>query len=319
MSTARVAAIGLTSWDRIIVTDFYPDAGSYAIVRQTLEQSGGTTANTAHALSLLGIPVTMAAMVGDDPQGVRLRQDLADAGCDVRYVGTRTGEPSDTGVIVVSGRAGDTDRTIFWQQGARLRMGDALPIDDLFAHDLVILDVDDPRLRRFVVDLPMHVSPRTRILGTLTYLAELPPVDAFEIALRYNDLVGNERELRYVTQMKTTDTALECLRARMMTADTRFAAISLGARGCVILTLDEMHHVPGFAVDVVDTTGAGDAFAAGVALGILNRRSPREIGTLGNAMGALSIRALGARAGLPTRAELIAFLGADADLITAKP
>ena len=319
MSTARVAAIGLTSWDRIIVTDFYPEAGSYAIVRQTLEQSGGTTANTAHALSLLGIPVTVAAMVGDDPQGMRLRQDLAAAGCDVRYVGTRTGELSDSGVIVVSGRDGATDRTIFWQQGARLRMGDVLPIDDLFSHDLIILDVDDPQLRRFIVNLPMHGSPRAQILGTLTYLAELLPADGFEIALRYNYLIGNERELRYVTQMNTTDAALDCLVARMMTADTRFAAISLGARGCVVSTPDQRYHVPGFAVDVVDTTGAGDAFAAGVALGILNRRSPREIGMIGNAMGALSVRALGARTGLPSRAELIAFLGNDSVLVTAAP
>jgi ribokinase len=140
---ARIAAIGLTSWDRIIVTDHYPEAGSYAIVRKTLEQSGGTTANTAHALSLLGIPVTLAAMVGDDEHGARLREDLAAAGCDVRYVRVRIGEPSDTGVIVVSGLLGETDRTIFWQQGARLRMGDAFPNNDIFENDLVILDVDD--------------------------------------------------------------------------------------------------------------------------------------------------------------------------------
>jgi len=319
MSIARVAAIGLTSWDRIIVTDDYPEAGSYAIVRQTLEQSGGTTSNTAHALSLLGVPVTLVAMVGDDPQGAQLRADLSDAGCDVRFVGTRSDEPSDTGVIVVSGHGSDTDRTIFWQQGARLRMGDVLPIDDIFAHDLVILDVDDPQLRRHIVEQSTHVSPRAEILGTLTYLPELLPADGFEIALRHKYVIGNERELRYVTQMNTADAALDCLRARMPSSETRFAAISFGARGCVVLTLDQMVHVPGFVVDVVDTTGAGDAFAAGVAFGIINRRSPREIGTIGNAMGALSVRGLGARTSLPTRDELISFLGNDSDLITSEP
>lgn len=317
--TVRIAAIGLTSWDKIIVTDHYPEAGSYAIVRKSLEQSGGTTANTAHALSSLGVPVTLAAMVGDDEQGIQLRDDLAGAGCDVRYVRVRIGEPSDTGVIVVSGLLGESDRTIFWQQGARLRMGDALPINELFEHDLVILDVDDERLRRFIVDLPLHVAPRTRILGTLTYLPELPPRDALDIALRYNYLVGNERELRYVTRTDATDQALTSLRARMPGADTRLAAISLGARGCVIMTLDETIYVPGYKVDVVDTTGAGDAFAAGVALGIVNNRPLEQIGKIGNALGALSIRALGARAGLPTRDELITFLGDDSAFIQAEP
>jgi ribokinase len=317
--TARIAAIGMTSWDRIIVTDHYPEAGSYAIVRKTLEQSGGTTANTAHALSQLGIPVTLATMVGDDEQGIRMRDDLADAGCDVRHVRVRIGEPSDTGVIVVSGLLGETDRTIFWQQGARLRMGDPLPINEFFEHELVILDVDDERLRRFIVDLPMHVSPRTRILGTLTYLPELPPREALDIALRYNYLVGNERELRYVTRTDATDQALASLRARMPSADLRLAAISLGARGCVIMTLDETIYIPGHQVDVVDTTGAGDAFAAGVALGLVNNRPLEQIGQIGNALGALSIRALGARAGLPTRDELTAFLGDDSAFIQLEP
>jgi ribokinase len=303
-----VAAIGLTSWDRILVTDFYPEAGEYAIVRHAIEQSGGTTANTAHALSRIGIPVTLAAMVGDDREGQQLRQDLTDAGCDVRYIHTRAGEPSDSGVIIVSGRAADSNRTIFWQQGARLRMGDALAIDDLFAHDLVYLDVDDQRLRRFIVDLPMHVSPRTRLLGSLTYLVELSPDDAFEIGLQHNYLVGNERELRYVTGMTTTDEALERLQTRMTSSGLMMAAISCGSNGCVVLDRNEIHHIPGFKVDVVDTTGAGDAFAAGIALGIIERRSLRETGLIGNAMGALSIRALGARAGLPTRDELDALL-----------
>jgi sugar/nucleoside kinase (ribokinase family) len=222
-------------------------------------------------------------------------------------------------VIVVSGLLGETDRTIFWQQGARLRMGDPLPINEFFEHELVILDVDDERLRRFVVDLPLHVSPRTRILGTLTYLPELPPRDALDVALRYNYLVGNERELRYVTRTDATDQALSSLRARMPGADLRLAAISLGARGCVLMTLDETIYVPGFQVDVVDTTGAGDAFAAGVALGIINNRPLEQIGQIGNALGALSIRALGARAGLPSRDELIAFLGDDSAFVSAEP
>lgn len=313
MSGARVAAIGLTSWDRILVTDFYPGAGEYTIVRRAIEQSGGTTANTAHALSRIGVPVTLAAMVGDDREGRQLREDLADAGCDVRYVGTRVGEPSDSGVIIVSGHAANSNRTIFWQQGARLRMGDALAINDLFAHDLVYLDVDDQRLRRFIVDLPMHVSPRTRLLGSLTYLVELSPVDAFEIALQHTYLVGNERELRYVTEATNTDAALDRLQTRMTSSGLMMAAISQGANGCVVLDRNEIHHIPGFDVDVVDTTGAGDAFAAGIVLGTIERRSPREIGLIGNAMGALSIRALGARAGLPTRDELNALL-ADAQL-----
>ncbi len=308
MSEFRVAAIGMVSWDRIIVTDSYPAAGSYAVVRQVLEQSGGTTANTAHALARLGVNTSFVSVVGDDAEGRILRNVLEESGCDCRYVKVRDGEPSDSGIIVVSGAGGSLDRTIFWQQGARLMHGDALPINELFAHDLVILDVDDPRLRRFVVDLPMHVSPRTRILGTLTYLVEISPNDGLDVALRHDYLVGNQTELKYLTGQSDAYAAVQTLQSRMGYADTRLAAITLGAQGCIVASPTSLVTVPAFEVDAVDTTGAGDAFAAGVTLGILERLPPEGIGTLGNAMGALSIRKLGARSSLPDRVELDALL-----------
>ncbi len=308
MTGPRVAAIGMASWDRLIVTDSYPGAGEYTIVRRTLEQSGGTTANMVHALARLGTHVTFAAKVGDDDEGRELRQVLEAEGCDCTHVSTRSGEPSDSAIIVVSGTGDEVDRTIFWHQGARLMHGDVLPLADLFAHDLVILDVDDARLRRFIVDLPTHTSPWTRFLGTLTYLVEMSPEVGLETALRHDYLVGNQRELRYITGRDDVHDAIREVRERMVFTDLRLFAVSLGPRGCMVVDQENAVHVPAFEVDVIDTTGAGDAFAAGVVLGILERREHVEIGRLANAMGALSIRELGARSSLPTSSELEDFL-----------
>src|SRR6476661_1616232 len=122
-----VAAIGLCSWDRFIVTDAYPGPGEYAIVRQQLEQAGGTTANTCAALATLGVPVQFASYVGDDEAGERLIASLRETGCDVRYVKQRPGGRSDTGVIVVSGSGAARDRTIYWIQGEKPLLGDWLP------------------------------------------------------------------------------------------------------------------------------------------------------------------------------------------------
>lgn len=310
MSVPRVAAIGLTSWDRFVVVDSYPAAGSYVIVRDTLEQSGGTTANMAHALARLGVQVTLCSKVGEDTEGRELRKVLETAGCNCRYVDLASGEASDSGIIVVSGSGDDVDRTIYWHQGARLKHGDALPLNELFEYDLVILDVDDARLRRFIVDLPIHVSPRTKLLGTLTYLVEISPEDGLEMAIRHDYLTGNHKELCYLTRTDDLSSAIETLQSRMEYADTRLAAISLGARGCAMVTETTVEMIPAFDVEVVDTTGAGDAFAAGVALGILEQRSLHDIGLFGNAMGALSTRSLGARSSLPSRIELEEFLAA---------
>ncbi|MBX6343153.1 MAG: hypothetical protein IRY97_11890, partial [Thermomicrobiaceae bacterium] len=98
MDGHRVAAIGLASWDQLLVTDHYPEPGSYAIVRRAEEQAGGTTSNLATALARLGVRVTLAAMVGDDAEGRRLVEGLAAEGCDVRHVRARPGEPTDRAI-----------------------------------------------------------------------------------------------------------------------------------------------------------------------------------------------------------------------------
>ena len=304
----RVAAVGLASWDQFLVLDRFPAPGLAEIVRAETDQSGGTTANVAAALARLGVQVTFAGMVGADTRGCRLRDDLAAEGIDVRYLSTRADEPTDSGVILVTGTPPEMERTILWRQGARLHRGDYLPIEELFAHDLVVVDVDDLALRRLLVDLPMHVSPRTRLLGPLTYLVDTEPETGLDLALRHDYLVGNEAELRYLTRTATLDDAVAVLRDHLPLSQTRFAAISRGARGCVLIDRHAVLALPALAVEVVDTTGAGDAFAAGVALGIVERLDLEMLGRFANAVGALAIRRLGARASLPTRLEVEAFV-----------
>jgi sugar/nucleoside kinase (ribokinase family) len=304
----RVGAIGLLAWDLILAVDSYPAAGDYRVVRQSIEQSGGTTGNLAAALALLGVDVALASKVGDDEYGERLRTDLRAAGCSIQYVTTRPGEPSDRGIIIVSGDGASSERTIFWQQGARPRHGDPLPIEEFFSRDLVIIDVDDARLRQLLVDLPMHVSPRTRLLGTLTFLVEHAPDVGLDLALRHDYLAGNRRELFYLTGEASLERAIESLQREMIWSQVRFAAISLGASGCVMVTCDASIPIPAFQIEAVDPTGAGDAFAAGVAFGILERWDHERIGRFANAMGALAASRLGARSGLRGRAEVEQFL-----------
>jgi sulfofructose kinase len=69
-------------------------------------------------------------------------------------------------------------------------------------------------------------------------------------------------------------------------------------------------HQPGFKVDAVDTTGAGDAFHGAFALMVAEGRAPEECARAAAAVAAMKCRRLGSRAGLPTRAELNAFLAA---------
>ena len=307
----RIAAIGLASWDRLIAVPTWPAAGDYRVVTGEWSLPGGTTANTAVALARIGGRVTLVGRVGDDDEGRRLIAAMAaEPGIDASALTVRPGEATDRCTMIVSEHP--AERTILWQPGAALRRHDPLDLTGLFAHDVVLIDIADHSLRRWLTDLPAHSSPRTRLLGTLTYLVENgEPVadDALDVALRFDMITGNARELMALTQTRDPDAATAVIRARMAGANLRACAISLGDAGCRICTRNEIWDVPAYPVAVVDPTGAGDAFTAGIAWGLALRWAWPRTALLANGLGGLATTAFGAQSGLPDRATLAAATG----------
>jgi len=302
----KVAALGLASWDRLLVIDRHPAPGEQATVLEEVVAPGGTTTNTCVALARLGAAVKAVTAVGDDAEGELVRRGLEAAGIDLSWSVVRRGERTNRATVLVGGEP--PDRTILWRPGAQIRKGDRLDVPALFAHDVVLLDLPYPPLLRFLTDLPAHVAPRTRLLGAANYLADPAIPDRLELALRHDVFVGSEQDIRAVVGETETEAALDTLQARITGANLRAAVVTAGTRGCTVLTGAERWHVPAFAVDAVDPTGAGDAFLAGIAWGMARFWPWPETARFAAAMGALATRALGAQAGLPTLAEVQAFL-----------
>jgi sugar/nucleoside kinase (ribokinase family) len=302
----RIAAIGLASWDRVIVVDRYPPAGHYAIVRDELSGPGGTTANAAATTAKLGASVSFRALVGNDEEGASIRVALGSLGVDTAWLTAVDGRPTDGATVIVSGDP--PDRTIYWHQGARLARGDRIDIPALFAHDVVLVDVDDPPLRRFLLDLPAHTLPGARLLGSMTYLDDAGIPDAFDLLMRHDTVVGNERELISITGTETLECAIARVRGRMRGENLRAAIISRGAVGSLAFTVDECWDCPAFPVDAVDTTGAGDAFCGATAFGMACRWDWGTIIRFANAVAGCSVTRLGAQTALPTWDQAIALM-----------
>lgn len=300
--TPRVATVGTASWDRLVAVDRYPSPGEQEIVRAEVSAPGGTATNTAVGLARLGARASVAAAIGDDAEGDSIRRGLEAAGVDTRWLLARAAARTNRATIVVSGEP--SDRTMYWHPGAELVRGDPFDIAALFRHDVVVLDMADAPLRRFLVDLPAHTVPGARILGTLTYLADPALPDALELALRHDVVVGRERDLLAVTGTWTLSDAAAALRFRMPGSNLRAALVTRGAAGCRIVTAEESWQIAAFEVPVVDPTGAGDAFVAGVAYGMAQRWAWPTVGRFANAAGALATRALGAQSSLPTLADV---------------
>jgi sugar/nucleoside kinase (ribokinase family) len=296
-----VSAIGLASWDRTLVVDHFPDLGSFAIVDRHLEAPGGTTGNIAVTLARLGARVRFLTSLGNDSQGKEVERRLRSEGVLLELIQSDHDLPTDESTILVADPTGE--RTILWRKGARPMLGDRIDIDALFGADLAVIDVDDDRLRRFLADLPVHTYPSTRLLGTLSYLEERLREEELAELFRFDYLVGNQREVSRITGANDLPSALELLQELMVGSNLRGFAITIGASGAIAITASERWQAPALDAPVVDTTGAGDAFAGAFAYAMALRWPMEESLRFATTVAGLSTSQLGAQTALPSFAE----------------
>ena len=182
--------------------------------------------------------------------------------------------------------------------------GDRLDVAGLFGGDVLVVDVADVSLRRFLLDLPAHTVPTARILGPLTYLANENLPDAFDLALRHDAIVSNERDL--LRRDRHLD-AQRCGQGPPEPDARRHSARCPdypwpGRMPCRDRDGErERSRVRGRCHR---SRRHGDAFVAGVAWGMAQRWPWPDVGRFANAVGALACCSLGAQASLPTLAEV---------------
>jgi sugar/nucleoside kinase (ribokinase family) len=91
---------------------------------------------------------------------------------------------------------------------------------------------------------------------------------------------------------------------RLWASQGKTVILKMGPQGCRIYSAERVIDVPGFAVDEVDPTGAGDSFCAGFTVALLENMPLLEAGRFANAVGALAVTKLGPMEGAPSRAQV---------------
>ena len=274
-----------------------PSWGATQWVESIGQQIGGNGASTSYTIAKLGVPARLVSEVGDDALGDTVLRTLDSVGVDLRWV-RRSSLPTPATVSLV--RA-DGARSLLHSPGAS-REAFSEPVEiapDLLAgcgrfHLANVFAL--PKLRPHAADL----LRRMREAGLATsldtgwdsrgeWMRTLGP------CLAHTDLCFvNEDEARWLTGAEGHRQAARALRE----AGAATVVLKLGAYGCALFTEAGETRVPGFTVPVVDTTGAGDCFAGGF-LAALQRGFPlEEAARFANAVGALSVQALGGVTGL---------------------
>jgi len=273
--------------------------------------SGGSAANVAAALALLGAHARLLARVGADPASeVALRAARA-AGVDLGLV--QRDETVATGLCFAAISTGG-ERTFFSYRGANVNLQPAAgrsPLAEarwlhISAHALLegsqrttaLALIEDAGRRGVPVSLDLCLP-----------LLRDRRADVLDLLPRLRILFANEQEFAALLPGLSIDAALEQLSG----ASAALMALKRGACGCAIAAAGRRWSLPAFAVAAVDSNGCGDAFVAGFIHAYTRGASPEDSATLGNALGAITATHAGSGDALPGRAELRTFLGARLD------
>jgi sugar/nucleoside kinase (ribokinase family) len=271
----------------------------YGAMEPALQMSGGSAANTMVGIASLGGSAAYIGRVRDDDLGKVFAEDLRATGVEFSMPLVSHGPATGRCVIVVTP---DAQRTMNTYLGAStdLRPEDVQP--ELIA-------------RAKLVYLEGYLWDRPSAKEAFREAARLAHATGSQVALTLSDpfcvdrhrdsfvelidgavdvLFANEEEITSLYQVSTFEQALEQARGRVS-----IAALTRGAKGSVIVSGDEVFDVEPFRVEVLDTTGAGDMYAAGFLHGLAQGWDLPECGRLGSAAAARIITQTGARPRTP--------------------
>ncbi len=300
-STRRidVLVVGGANYDYEIRAAALPRPGETVIGETLLEAPGGKGANQAVAAARLGAATAFVGRVGDDERGQRILAALARERIDTSRAIKDPEAPTGVALIAVDRRG---EKTIITAPGANRRLGpaDVERAAPLFASTKVVLLQLEAG-----VQTALAAARQGRASRAIVVLDAAPPAALPDELLAAVDVLRcNAGEAQIVTGVEVTDVdsareAAFALRRRGAGA----ACVAAPGGDLLVFEVDELW-LPHQRVEAVDATGAGDAFAAGIAVGLAEGRSLSDAAWLGCAAAALKTTQLGAQPGLPRRADV---------------
>jgi sugar/nucleoside kinase (ribokinase family) len=270
--------------------------GLYRALGSAVEMSGGSAANTMCGVASFGGTAAYIGKVSDDDLGQVFGHDLRAVGVQFRPGVPDGVTPTGRCIIVVTP---DAQRTMNTYLGVSSLLHPADIDEEAVASGKVLymegylFDRDDAKAAfRTAAKVAHEAGRRVSITLSDSFCVDRHRDDFRALVQERVDLLfGNHDELLSLYQLDSFEDAVAALRE-----ECDFAAITVGAAGCVIVTPDDLVRVPAVPVErVIDTTGAGDLFAAGFLHGLTSGRDLETCGRYGAIAAAEVISHVGPR------------------------
>jgi ribokinase len=297
---------GALNLDRLFKVARITKGDEEVAIQDVKEQPGGSAANTIYGLGQLGKKVGFFGSLGGDIEGRTVIESLQSAGVDTSRIAVKS--KTRTGLVIGIVDA-EGERSLYIAPGAN----NMLEIEDIdidllstsgFLHLTSFVNEDQLEVQMKMID---SLSQGTKLSFSPGSLYAKMGMDALSPMIeKTHVLFINEVESTILTGCKTYTEASELL----IQKGCKIVVITLGEKGCFISDRTRKEHIEAFQTEVIDTTGAGDAFCAGFLFGLSEGKDLGVCGKIGNFVASKCISKIGARTGLPNRDEL------DAGMVT---
>ena len=306
MAGPRITVMGSFITDLVFRADRLPAWGETLFGAGFHLGPGGKGSNQAVAAARLGARVAFVSKLGRDAFAELARRTWAAEGVDARFVSESADGPTGAATIVVNERSGDNAIVVVPGAGLQLTVAEVEAARPAIAGAAVfVTQLETP------VDTVRRALRLSRDLGIRTILNPAPavplPDDVFPLC---DYLTPNESETAMLVGSRV-DSVADAERAAGLLLQRGAGAVivTLGAQGALVRTAAVTRHLPAMdAGRVVDTTGAGDAFNGGLAVGLAEGRDVVAAARLGCAAAAICVTRPGTAPAMPARAEVDALL-----------
>ena len=275
---SKVLCVGVATLDTIVLVERYPSADERVVAKQTIQGFGGPATTAAVTMARLGIDVALACVIGDDEAGRKIFDNLKRENVDTRHVVIDPNIKTAIGTIVVAETT--QSRAIMAQPHSEIARKPANLEDYSWIHvdHLGMAALKDWGVAR----------------GGASKLS-------IDIGYKYPGLKSSDYDLFAPSENITSDVS-------SAKADKNLVVISKGGAGSVFSDGNESGEVPALQGEILSTLGAGDVFHGALVAAQVWGKSPRESVEIANTVAGLSCRALDGQSGIPSKAELDAYL-----------
>jgi sugar/nucleoside kinase (ribokinase family) len=295
-----LVGVGLNAVDTLVLVPHFPAYGGKVRITREVVSPGGQVASAVVAAATLGLRTKYVGTVGNDDRGRMQAESLRAAGIDLSDLEIRSNCATQSAYIIVDQTTGE--RTVFWTRPDCLAIPpERITTEQITSARMLHIDGHDtPAVERAASIARNHAIPVCCDVDTIYsgFDRVLPLVDYL--------IASSEFPARW-TGERDPFRALEMIQHEH---GTRVAAMTLGADGVLARADGRFHYAPGFVVDALDTTGAGDVFHGAFCYSVMKGMSLGDSLDFSGAMAALNCTALGARGGLATLDQIRALIAA---------